>query len=51
MFSVCNFQSMESPVELNGPLSKVFSDITLFSHITGGLASETFKLNPIVSWK
>ena len=30
MFSVCNFQSMKSPVELNSPLLKFFCYITWF---------------------
>ena len=30
MFSVCNFQSMKSPVELSSPLLKFFCYITWF---------------------
>ena len=54
--SVCNFQSMESPLELNSLLSKFFFYITWFLYQlirgdTGRLANEALTLNPIVSSK
>ena len=56
VFSVCNFQSMKSPVELNSLLSKFFCYITcllyqLIRRDTGRLANEAFTSNPIVSLK
>ena len=50
--SVCNFQSMKSPVELNS-LFLIFFVISagLFRRDTGRLANETFTSNPIVSSK
>ena len=55
-YSVCNFQSMKSPVELNSLLSKFFCYITwlLYQLIrcdTGRLANEAFTSNPNVSSK
>ena len=52
--SVCNFQSMKSPVELNSLLSNFFCYITwllyqLIRRDTGRLANEAFPSNPIVS--
>ena len=55
--SVCNFQSMKSPVELNSLLPKFFCYITpgLLYHLirsdSGRLANEAFTSNPIVSSK
>ena len=54
--TVCNFQSMKSPVELNSFLSKLFCCITwlLYQLIrcnTGRLANEALTSNPIVSSK
>ena len=54
--SVCNFQSMKYPVELNSLLSKFFCYITwLLYHLIrrdiGRLTNEAFTSNPIVSWK
>ena len=52
--SVCNFQSMKSPVELNSLLSKFFCYITwllyqLIRRDTGRFANEALTSNPIVS--
>ena len=54
--SVCDFQSMKSPVELNSLLSKLFCGITwllyqLIRRDTGRLVNEAFTSNPIVSLK
>ena len=54
--SVCNFQSMKSPVELNSLLSKFFCYITwllyqLIRRDTGRFANEALTSNPIVSSK
>ena len=54
--SVCNFQSMKSPLELNGVLSKFFCFITwllyqLIRRNTGRLANKVFTSNPTVSSK
>ena len=54
--TVCNFQSMKSPVELNSLLSKFFCYITwslyqLIRRDTARLANEAFTSNPIVSSK
>ena len=54
--SVCDFQSMKSPLELNSILSKVFCCITwllyqLIRRDTGRLVNEVFTSNPIVSSK
>ena len=54
--SVCNFQSMKSPVEMNSLLSKFFCYIALLLYQlirrdTGRLANEAFTSNPIVSSK
>ena len=54
--TVCNFQSMKSPMELNSLLSKFFCYITwllcqLVRRNTERLANEVFMLNPIVSLK
>ena len=56
IISVCNLQSMKSPLELNSLLSKFFCYITwllyqLIRRDTGRLANEAFTSNPIVSWK
>ena len=53
---VCNFQSMNSPVELKSLFSKFFCYIIwLLYHLirqdTGRLANKTFKSNPTVSSK
>ena len=55
-YTVCNFQSMKSPVELNSLFSKFFCYITWFVyHLTRcdneRLANEAFTSNPIVSSK
>ena len=54
--TVCDFQSMKSPVELNSLLSKFFCYITWFvNHLIrrdfARLANEAFTSNPIVSSK
>ena len=56
IISVCNFQSIKSPVELNGLLSKFFCYTTwllyqLIRRDTGRLVNEAFTSNPIVSSK
>ena len=55
-FSVCNLQSMKSPVELNSLLSKFFclspgSLHHLIRRDSGRLANEAFTSNPIISSK
>ena len=54
--SVCNSQSMKSPVELNSLLSKFFCYIIwllyqLIRRDTGRVVNEAFTSNPIVSSK
>ena len=56
LYTVCNFQSMKSPLELNSLLSKFFFYITwllyqLIRRDSGRLAHEAFTSNPIVSSK
>ena len=56
IITVCNFQSMKSPVELNSLLSKFFCLITwllyqLIRHDTGRLENDAFTSNPVVSSK
>ena len=56
LISVCNFQSMKSPVELNSLLSKLFCYITWFvvspvRRDSRRLAKEAFMSNAIVSSK
>ena len=48
--SVCNFQSMKNPVELNSPYYFVISP-GLIRRDTGRLTNEAFTSNPIVSSK
>ena len=51
--TVCNFQFMKSPLELNSLLSKLFCSPGLLYHLirrdTGRLANEVFMSNLIVS--
>ena len=51
--TVCNFQFMKSPLELNSLLSKLFFSPGLLYHLirrdTGRLANEAFTSNFIVS--
>ena len=49
--SVCNFQSMKSPVELNSILSKFFLLYYLIRRDSGRLVNEAFTSNPIASSK
>ena len=56
LYTVCNFQSMKSPLELNSLLSKFFCYITwllyqLIRRDSGRLAHEAFTSNAIVSSK
>ena len=46
--TVCNFQSMKSPVELN---SLLFMSLNLIRDKTGGLTNEANFSNPIVSFE
>ena len=50
--SVCNFQSMKSPVEVNSLFLKFICYITWFDvRDTGGLTNEAFTSNFIISSK
>ena len=53
--TVCDFQSMKSPMELNSLLSKFVISPGLLYHLirrdSGRLANEAFSSNPIVSSK
>ena len=54
--SVCNFQSMKSPVELNSLYQYSFVILPdmlqyMIRHETGRIANEAFTSNPIVSSK
>ena len=49
VISVCNFQFMKSPVELNSLSENCFISLGLMRDETGGLANETYFSNSIVS--